>query len=84
MDEQRDEGCTTQGAPQTMAAPTEVQSIHALGLCTIAREKLAFVIAHNRNIADACERVLNHINDHPEIDKDLVKVFQIQPPPVIA
>lgn len=48
---------------------------------SVTREKLVYVVATNRGLADSCERLLNHVNQHPEIDGDLVKVFGITPPP---
>lgn len=62
-------------------APEKKSGLEAPKQRPIAREKLAFVIANNKSTIDSCQRLLDHINLHPEIEGDLVKVFGIQPPP---
>lgn len=60
-----------QKAPIAQSAPVVTKRI--------ALERLNFVITTNRTTADVCERVFNHIKQHPEIEADMVKVFGIQP-----
>lgn len=48
---------------------------------SMAKEKLAFVIRNNRKLADACERITALLEEHPEIEDDMVLVFGITPVP---
>lgn len=46
----------------------------------IAIAKLTWVAEYNREIADACDKVISMLKQHPELDEYMVKAFGIQPP----
>lgn len=48
----------------------------------LTQQRLGFVIARNRTMADRAERVIKHLQEHPEIDEDLAALFNITSPNV--
>lgn len=49
---------------------------------TLTRDRIATVARNNREMADACDRVLEVLKQHPEADVDFAKIFGIQANPL--
>lgn len=45
---------------------------------TPSRDKLRTVIVRNKEVIESAERLIALLNDHPELDIDVAKLFGIQ------
>lgn len=67
---------------EPVAAPEVQKPIQEAELqCTITRERLMFVIQYNTEMIERAKRLLELLNQHPELDIDFAKMFGVQPPP---